>query len=387
MFDPLQSSVLTARLPRANRRTATPRRSAAWMRRVCASTRAVPWQGDDHPAAVGTSTLGVDGAAVQLDDRAGDRQAEPGAAVARSVRCRRGRSARRSGRPSPSGMPGPSSQTSSSTAAASWRAPTATRPPSGEWRIALSSRLATTCWMRSGSPLASARRARRSARPAPTARLGGECRSGPRAPRPRAAARRANRRSSSGSVTRLEPGEVEQLRHQPPEAVDLGEHRLQRRRVGRLDAVDDVLQHRVQRADRRAQLVRRRWRSARGARVSTSASSAAMRLNASRQLAHLVAGGRLDPAVVAALGHVARRPRPSRAAGRSSRVRGTGPSASAMPRRRARRTARAAARCSRPRQHEDTRVTTTAATITTPSLGLIDGMRVERAPHAGLRRA
>ena len=40
-------------------------------------------QGDDHAAAVRVAWLGVDVAAVQIDDPAGDRETEPGAAVGR----------------------------------------------------------------------------------------------------------------------------------------------------------------------------------------------------------------------------------------------------------------------------------------------------------------
>ncbi len=54
---------------------------------------------------------------------------------------------------------------------------------------------------------------------------------------------------------RLEAGEVEELLHQPAEPLDLGEHRAQRLRVGLADAVDEVLEHGLQRGDRRAQLV------------------------------------------------------------------------------------------------------------------------------------
>ena len=70
-------------------------------------------QGDDHAAAVRLAPLGVDLAAVEVDDPARDREAEAGAAVAgRRGRSRRGRSARRPGRLVGSGMPGPSSITS-----------------------------------------------------------------------------------------------------------------------------------------------------------------------------------------------------------------------------------------------------------------------------------
>ena len=43
--------------------------------------------------------------------------------------------------------------------------------------------------------------------------------------------------------TRLEPGEVEQLLHEPAQPFDLGEHRGERLRIGQSDAVDEVLEH------------------------------------------------------------------------------------------------------------------------------------------------
>ena len=58
-----------------------------------------------------------------------------------------------------------------------------------------------------------------------------------------------------GNAARFEAREVEELLHQPAEPLDLGEHGAERLGVGRLDAVDEVLQHRLQRGDRRPQLV------------------------------------------------------------------------------------------------------------------------------------
>ena len=61
---------------------------------------------------------------------------------------------------------------------------------------------------------------------------------------------------SSGHRARLEPGEVEELLHQAAEPLDLRQHRAERLGVGLGDAVDQVLEHGLQRGDRRAQLVR-----------------------------------------------------------------------------------------------------------------------------------
>jgi hypothetical protein len=54
----------------------------------------------------------------------------------------------------------------------------------------------------------------------------------------------------------LQAREIEQLGDEPPEAARLLEHRAQRLGIGFADAVDDVLEHGLQRAERRAQLVR-----------------------------------------------------------------------------------------------------------------------------------
>jgi hypothetical protein len=54
---------------------------------------------------------------------------------------------------------------------------------------------------------------------------------------------------------RFEAGEIEQLLHEPAEPLHLRQHRAQRRGVGRFDAVDEVLEHDLERGDRRAQLV------------------------------------------------------------------------------------------------------------------------------------
>ena len=57
-------------------------------------------------------------------------------------------------------------------------------------------------------------------------------------------------------VAGLEPGEIEELVHEASQTLGLHEHDLQRLPVGLFDAVEQVLQMRAQRRDRRLQLVR-----------------------------------------------------------------------------------------------------------------------------------
>ena len=54
---------------------------------------------------------------------------------------------------------------------------------------------------------------------------------------------------------RLEAGEIEELLHEAAEPFDLRQHRRERLGVGLVHTVDDVLEHGLQRGDRRAQLV------------------------------------------------------------------------------------------------------------------------------------
>ncbi len=53
----------------------------------------------------------------------------------------------------------------------------------------------------------------------------------------------------------LEPRELQQLIHEPSEPLDLGQHHAERRGVGFLHAVEEVLQVRADRRDRRLELV------------------------------------------------------------------------------------------------------------------------------------
>jgi hypothetical protein len=67
---------------------------------------------------------------------------------------------------------------------------------------------------------------------------------------------RRERAHVEGLLAGLEAREVQQLGHEPAEAARLREHRAQRLGIGLADPVDDVLEHRLQRPERRAQLVR-----------------------------------------------------------------------------------------------------------------------------------
>ena len=58
-----------------------------------------------------------------------------------------------------------------------------------------------------------------------------------------------------GDGAGLEPGEVEELGDEAAEPLDLGQHRVERAGIGGGDAVDEVLEGRLQRGERGAQLV------------------------------------------------------------------------------------------------------------------------------------
>jgi hypothetical protein len=100
---------------------------------------------------------------------------------------------------------------------------------------------------------------------------------------------------------RLEAGQVEQLADHPAQPLGLGEHRPQHRRIGGLDAIDQVLEVRLEGRDGRAQLV---------GDVGHQVPAQAVHLGQlgrhlvelRRQAAHLVARGGGDPAVVVAPG-------------------------------------------------------------------------------------
>ena len=131
--------------------------------------------------------------------------------------------------------------------------PHATRP-AGEWRTALSSRLATTWCSRSGSPIA-----RRSPGCTLTCSHTGRAERSPSSHSRVACSSsvaHAERRRPQRQRAALQPRQVEQLRDEPAEPLGLGQRGPQRGRIGRLDAVDEVLQQRLQRAERRPQLVR-----------------------------------------------------------------------------------------------------------------------------------
>ena len=102
--------------------------------------------------------------------------------------------------------------------------------------------------------------------------------------------------------TGLQPRQIEELRDEPAEPFDLGEHRTEGLRVGILDPVDEVLEDCLQGGDRRTQLVR-------DVRDEVAAHAVGLGelgrhlVERPRQLAHLVARRRGDTAVVVALGH------------------------------------------------------------------------------------
>ena len=168
----------------------------------------------------------------------------------------------------------------------------------------------------------------------------------------------------------LQAREVEQLRHEPAEPARLREHRAQRLGVGLADAVDDVLEHRLQRADRRAQLVGdvRDEVAAQAVGLGELGGHAVER---ARELADLVVGRHRHLAAVLAARHRASRRRPSRAAASSCRGRAAARmrarARSPPPRRRA-----TAGPASARRRSSRRAVIQTAATITMPSLSFSD---------------
>ena len=99
-----------------------------------------------------TAELIVTRAAVQLDERAHDREAEAGAAVARAVRMR-SRTSRTRLSCTSGGMPGPWSVTANTTASARRSATSVTVAPGGEKPTALASRLNSTCRTRRSSAM------------------------------------------------------------------------------------------------------------------------------------------------------------------------------------------------------------------------------------------
>ena len=114
-------------------------------------------------------------------------------------------------------------------------------------------------------------------------------------------------------VARLEPRQVEELVHEPAQPLGLHEHDLQRLGVGLLDTVEQVLQMRPQRRDRRLELVGD-VRDQLAAQQLEPLELGAHPVEGVGQLADLVARVRHDPLrVVARLhasggpGHVAQR--------------------------------------------------------------------------------
>ena len=127
-------------------------------------------------------------------------------------------------------------------------------------------------------------------------------------------------------LSRLKRRQIEQLLHEPAEALGLGQHHLQRVRVGPLHPVQQVLQVRADRRDGGLQLVRDV-----GHEVATGALEVlefgAHPIEGGRELAHLVAAARVHPLAVVAGLHLLRGRRPCRATAGSSHARATSPSA------------------------------------------------------------
>ena len=258
-------------------------------------------QGDDHAAAVRLAPLGMDLAAVEVDDPLGDGEAEAGAAVAGCA----GRVGAVEALEDAvdlvgSAMPGPSSMTSMVTPSRVRRARTCDRAAAR----ASGAPRSRAGWRRPGGR-ARGRRRRRGRRPRPTSSI---------ATLGRVQLLLAHRvleqrldRGTSCAVERhgagLEPGEVEELLDQPAEPLDLGEHRAERLGVGgrstpstrfsstACSAVIGVRSSWVTLATRS-----RRTRS-------VSASSAAIWLNARASSPTSSRDDRGDPPVVVALGH------------------------------------------------------------------------------------
>ena len=157
------------------------------------------------------------------------------------------------------GMPGPSSQTSSRRPAGSARdAEHGYLAPAGLCRMALSTRLTTTCRRRAGSATAT--------------RSGGDSRHHDvdavgrgRDVRHGVAQEFVDREITALQRNRpaFEAGQVEQVGDQFAESLGLRQRHPHRLGVRFGDAVDDVLQHRVQGRDRACAVRGRRWRSAR----------------------------------------------------------------------------------------------------------------------------
>ena len=193
-----------------------------------------------------------DPAAVQVGDPAGDRRDRD--------RCRRPRSGsvpKRSKTRSRSwgAMPGPWSATSSAVARPRRLGPDVHDPPAGLCRAALSSRLASSWCSRARSAYAE--------------RSGGSTRTSKVTPRwlapgtrPRLGHHGLDARGATGCSTRssgdhagVDAGEVEQVVDEVAQPLGLGARDVHGLGVGRGDAVVEVLEHRDQRRQRRAQLV------------------------------------------------------------------------------------------------------------------------------------
>ena len=246
-------------------------------------------------------------------------------------------------------------------------------------------RFATTWWMRSGSARAvSSGGERRRAGPygcgaepeaCPLALAGWPARAADVRPdrerRWRSATTPLSSRDRSSSVG-----------DQPAEPFGLGQGRTQRRGIGVGDAVDDVLQQRLQRGDRRAQLVRD-VRDQLAPRAVGGGQVGGHRVERAGQLADLVAARSRAPGGCSRRAPSRRRPRSSRAAARSCRGPATCVISSATTI--AMTAMKRSAAAVRVRAAAARLATRTASTTSAPSLVLIE-RRVGRPPQRLLTR-
>ena len=296
--------------PRGPRRAGRRSRAAHTASAAAAATAAEegedPHRGSSttirQPCAV--RRVDADRAAVQVDDPARDREPEPAAAVVGRARPVAAVEALEDALGLLRRDPGPSSSTSSR--AHPFRRARAQRRPRrrpGEWRIAFATRLSSTCRSRCSS----ASRTGAAARPRPRARRalrGAGSPLGRDASRAGRAALTLVRSSSTAPDSSFERSSS--CSHELAEPLDLAEEVLEHGRVGRLDAVDEVLELRAQRADRRPQLVGR-VRDQVAAHALDLLELGGHRVERARELADLVARGGGDAPAVVALRHRAGR--------------------------------------------------------------------------------
>ena len=208
--------------------------------------------GHDHAAAVRLPPFGVDLASVEVDDPSRDREAEARAAVARGAR--RVGAVEAFEDPRLLGL-GDARAFVDALRCTPWsrvrRARTSTVPPRGVWRTAFSSRFATTWCTRSGSPSA----VRSGVSTAIDTSIAGACSRCSRTACSRSGSTRNSVRSS-GTVPDSRRERSRSCLTRRPRRSTWREHRVEGLGIGVGDAVDEVLEHGLERGDRRAQLVR-----------------------------------------------------------------------------------------------------------------------------------